>query len=237
VTTIADNRFTNPLYTSAEAARLVGVPPTTFATWSKGYVRRARGSRVAKGAVVTSISAAPSQPSIPFVGLAEGIVLAAVRKSGVPMQRVRPALDALARELGIAHALASRQLYVDGAEILFDYSTGSRRSGAAEARELVVVRNNQRVFTDVVDHYLRRIEYAADGYAALVHPPVYARADVVCDPQRSFGRPIFVRGGARVDDMLDRFHAGESLADLSDDLGVPVSDIEDALRVASRWAA
>lgn len=30
------------------------------------------------------------EPSIPFVGLSEALVLAAVRKSGVPMQRIRP---------------------------------------------------------------------------------------------------------------------------------------------------
>ena len=76
-----------------------------------------------------------------------------------------------------------------------------------------------------------------DGYAKIVHPPVYASAGVVCDPDRSFGRAIFVRGAVRVDDVLDRFQAGESLTELSDDFGVPISDIEDALRVASRWAA
>lgn len=41
------------------------------------------------------------------------------------MQRVRPAVDALARELGLEHALAGRRLYTDGAEVLYDYATGT----------------------------------------------------------------------------------------------------------------
>lgn len=60
----------------------------------------------------------PGAPVIPFVGLAESLVLAAIRRSGVPMQRVRPALEALSEGLGLDHALASKKLYSDGAELL-----------------------------------------------------------------------------------------------------------------------
>ena len=37
--------------------------------------------------------------------------------------------------------------------------------------------------------------------------------------------------------VIDRFQAGESLPDLAADFGVPIEDLEDALRVASRRAA
>lgn len=48
-TTTDQTRFELPLYTVAEAARIVDVPPSTLATWAKGYVRvPMRGSRVAK---------------------------------------------------------------------------------------------------------------------------------------------------------------------------------------------
>ena len=229
-------RFDVPLYTVAEAARTVGVPATTFATWAKGYVRHPQGRRQVRGlAVVKSIDSGQGEPSIPFVGLAEGLVLAAVRRSGVPMQRVRPALAALEGELGVAHALASRRLYTDGAEVLFDY--GQLHAERSEIiGQLVVVRNGQRVFTEVIADYLRRIEYSDDGYASLIRLPAYA-GEVICDPTRSYGRPIFVRGGAKVDDVLSRFQAGESLDELRAEFGVTEADLEDALRVASRRAA
>jgi uncharacterized protein (DUF433 family) len=229
-----------PLYTVAEAARIVDVPPSTLATWAKGYVRRPRGRAEVTGApVVTFVPPDRSgDPSIPFVGLAETLVLAAVRRSGVPMQRVRPALLTLQDELGLEHALASKKLYTDGAELLFDY--GESRRDTPEGRlvlNLVVVRSGQRVFVEVIEAYLRRIDYAPDGYPRLIHVPAYEHADVVVDPMRAFGAPVFERGGARVEDVLGRFWAGESLDELSDEFGVPAEQLEDVVRVASRRAA
>ena len=57
------------------------------------------------------------------------------------------------------------------------------------------------------------------------------------DPTRSFGAPIFERGGVRVADVLERFWAGDTLSDLVDEFGVPADQLEDVLRVASRRAA
>ena len=143
------------------------------------------------------------------------MVLAAVRRSGVPMQRIRPALKSLEQEIGLRHALASRRLYTDGAELLYDYA--ERQFGSEESAlvmQLVVVRSGQGVFKEAVMEYLRRIEYASDGYAARISVPAYTRAEVVADPEMSFGSPVFVRGGCRVDDVLHRFWAGESIKDL-----------------------
>lgn len=154
------------------------------------------------------------------------------------MQRIRPALIELQRELGLEHALASHKLYTDGAELLYDYAESRPNSPDGRlARELVVVRSRQHVFAEVVDAYLRRIEYGDDGYASLIHVPAYDEAEVVVDPARAFGAQIFERGGSRVDDVLDRFWAGESLEELSVEFGVPTDQLEDVLRVASRRAA
>src|SRR6202022_2040716 len=122
---------------------------------------------------------------------------------GVPMQRIRPALVRLEEQIGLAHALASKKLFTDGVEILYDYGErGDDPAAAKAARELVVVRNNQRVFNEVVEDYLRRIDFAADGYAQVIHLPAYEKADVVVDPSRGFGQPIFARGGVRLEDAL-----------------------------------
>lgn len=233
-------RFETPLYTVAEAARIVDVPPTTLATWAKGYTRSFPGRRDVTGAPVISYvqPANRQQPTIPFVGLAEALVLAAFRRSGVSMQRIRPAVNELEREIGVAHALASRKLYTDGAELMFDFAEQHPGSDAGDsAMDLVVLRNGQRVFADVVSEYLRRIQYAGDGYPELIRVPAYGDADVVVDPRRSFGSPIFERGGSRVDDVLDRFRAGDSIVDLSEEFGAPVAQVEDVLRAASRRAA
>jgi len=84
-----DSRFDTPLYTLAEAARALDVSPSTLATWAKGYVRRRPGKAAVTGMPILTTVAEPSHrgPIIPFVGLAEGMVLAAVpavRAAGVP---------------------------------------------------------------------------------------------------------------------------------------------------------
>jgi uncharacterized protein (DUF433 family) len=233
-----DVRFDVPLYTLAEAARVLDVPPSTIATWAKGYVRRPPGRRVVRARpVITAIDAPAGQPAVPFVGLAESMILAAVRRSGVPLQRIRPAIATLKKDIGLQHALASKALYTDGAELLFDYAQHAMSESAAAALELVVVRSGQRVFTDIVQSYLKRITYGRDGYARMLWLPAYERAEVLADPTRSFGQPIFAHGGVRVSDVLERFWAGDDIETLSEEFGVPVADIEDVLRAASRSAA
>lgn len=233
-------RFETPLYTVADAARIVGVHPSTLSTWAKGYVRHFPGRPDVHGGPVITFEPPNShgEPSIPFIGLAEALVLAAVRRSGVPMQRIRPALVQLQKEIGVEHALASRKLFTDGAELLFDY--GEREHDTIEGRsaqDLVVIRNGQRVFVDVISEYLQRIQYGSDGYPELIRVPTYRHAHVVVDPRRAFGAPIFERGGARIEDVLERFWADESMDELAEEFGVPADELEDVLRVASRRAA
>lgn len=219
----ADDRFTVPLYTVIEAAANLGVPRQTFSRWARGYERP----------VVTALPGRPGAAVVPFVGLAEGMVVAAIRRAGVPLQRIRPALAVLERELGVEHALASKRLYTDGAEVLYDVAGRSRDEDVREGvRELVVLRSNQRVFTEVVRSYLKRITYAGDGWAARVRLPGFPVANVVADVRVNFGQPYFVHGGVRVEDVLDRWYAGESWDDLAADFGVPAREIEDAARVS-----
>jgi uncharacterized protein (DUF433 family) len=234
------DRFDAPLYTVVEAARYLDVPASTFTTWTQGYRRRSDGRRDVTGAaVLTALPRTGARgPVIPFVGLAEGLVLAAMRRSGVPLQRIRPALARLEHELGLRHALASRRLYTDGAEVLYDYSEhGDDPTAARAARELVVVRNNQQVFNEVVAAYLQRLVFGDDDYVTLIHLPVYGVADVVVDPTRGFGQPIFARGGGRIEDALALFRAGEPLDVVADEFGVPREQLEDAVRIATRVAA
>jgi uncharacterized protein (DUF433 family) len=239
VRTVSDIRFVQPLYTVAEAARIVDVPTSTFTRWVRGYERRPPGRAVVIGApLLETLPAQPGSPSLPFIAVAEAMVLAAIRRQGVPMQRIRPALDVLRRQLGLEHALATQRLYTEGAEVLLDYADHAGQTDAAEAvRELVVVRSGQRVFTEVVEGYLRRISFAADGWAERLSPPRYREGEVIVDPRFSFGQPTFLRGRARVSDVLERFWAGEDLSAVAAEFGVPVAHVEDVVRVASRAAA
>ncbi len=226
-------RFDTPLYTGAEAARFLGVPPTTLATWAHGYERQSPGRPLVKAGPIISASRTPARhPEIPFVGLVEAMVAAAFRRAGVSMQHIRRAVAVLQQEIGIEHALASRRLFTDGASILFDYA-----STQADGEDLTVVVSGQRVFPDVVRGYLERISYSDDDWADRLALPITQRRVVECDPHRGFGRPLFIVGGAPMDDVLDRFRAGEPLKDLAKDFDLRPEDLEDVVRASLPHAA
>ena len=143
-------------------------------------------------------------------------------------------MEVLAKEIGVEHALASERLYTDGAEVLFDYAN---KHGERELEDLTVVRTQQRQFSAVVKGYLKRIRYGGDGWADSVQLPTYANAEVIVDPRVAFGLPLVVHGGARVEDLVDRFEAGDSFKAIAADFGVPPAEVEDVIRVATRAAA
>ena len=225
-------RFDKPLYTVTEAASYVGVPRSTFETWVRGYLRRPQGRRPVQGeALLTSV---PGHTlSIPFVGLAEGMVLAVFRETGIPLQRIRPALERLRAEHDLEHALASEHLYSDGAEVLYDYA---RKQGDKQLRLLTVVRSGQRVFHEVIERYLTRITYEG-GWAARLLLPITEEPLLLADPERAFGQPVFVHGGARLADVRDRIKAGEDEKAVARDYGVPFEDLRAALAPPAPAAA
>lgn len=213
------DRFVDPLYTRAEAARFLGVAKSTFDRWATEtpFVTSVGGGRAA---------------SVPFIGLAEAYTLHAFRTRGVPLQRIRPALDQLDREFGLAHALASERLYTDGAEVLFEY----RKDLGDVVGDLVVVRQNQPVFRDVISDYLHKVVFN-DGYALRLPLVGYEGAELFVDPRRSFGQPVFARGGARLADVLDLFRSGEPLDVVAQEYGIPGSQLEAAVRASLPAAA
>ena len=99
------------------------------------------------------------------------------------------------------------------------------------------MRNNGRVFAEVVDSYLRRVDFAADGYAQVIHLPQYRVAEVTVDPDHAFGRPRFAGGGAGLADVIDLFRAGEPVDAVAGEFGLSRAEVEDAIRVSTRAAA
>ena len=232
----ADDRFVVPLYTNAEASRFLNVPPTTLSTWWRGHERRPEGRKPVKAPPIITGRAAAEHglPVLPFIGLAEAQVVAAFRREGVSLQHLRNAVRVLKKEIGLEYALASRQLFTDGASVLYDYAD---RQADEELARLTEIVSRQQVFSEVVQEYLTRITYGDDGWAVRLVSPATERQVVSASPDRGFGRASFIRGGAPVEAVLDRWRGGDPVAEVADDFGVPLEDVEDALRAAYPLAA
>ncbi|WP_261563030.1 hypothetical protein, partial [Frankia tisae] len=127
---VLDARFTHAVYTRAQTARHVGLDPDDLhraAMWTVGQVRigkRIGTMRNNPPPIVTSIRRpAPPEPRIPFIGLAEAVVYAAVRQgTSLPQILARSALSIVRKSLGGTHPLASRAFVTDALAVLRNYA-------------------------------------------------------------------------------------------------------------------
>ncbi|MBA2556391.1 MAG: DUF433 domain-containing protein [Chloroflexi bacterium] len=228
---------TTPLYTTAQAARYLGVPPSTLGTWAHGYERilkdrSGKERRVTGEPIITAQPPRRGQPSIPFFGLAEAFVLVAFRRAGVSLQHIRRCIPILQKLVGLEHALASERLYTDGQRILYDFA--QRVDDPAARRELeglTVVVGGQRVIAEAVRDYLQRITYADDGLAVELVLP-YAERDLLrVRPDQAGGQPLFLHGRAPLEHVLGRWKAGDRIKEIAKDFGLSADDVEDAIRL------
>ncbi|MEU7999856.1 DUF433 domain-containing protein [Catellatospora sp. NPDC049111] len=226
ITATLDRHLTTAIYSFAEGARMLGMPPATLHNWATGYLlKRADAPPAVAYPLVTSSAKRPgSRAVLPFVGLAEAYALLAFREAGVPVLRIRPAVKWLDEHLGLPQALASERLMTDGAEVLYDFAHHGDDDDAREAIEgLVVIRSGQQVFRPVVEQFLKRVTYR-NGWISAIRLPGY-EADVIADPLLNGGQPTLRRRGVRVADVLGRVRAGECPADVADDYGLDPADV------------
>ncbi|WP_441898986.1 DUF433 domain-containing protein [Microbacterium sp.] len=222
-TSMGDAAHTTPIYSLTEAAQIIRAPATSFARWAHGHNFRQRreGEWGWSEPILTGVKTGRGF-TVPFNALAEGYIVESFRRAGLPMARIRPAIEVLRNELGLENALLSEKLKTDGAEILIENGEN----------ELVVVRNHQGVFRDVVEQYLQSISYR-DGFVEFVHLPAYERTDVVVDPLRNSGQPTIARLGVRVEDVVSRVRAGEPMTEVAEDFGLEDLELRSLLLQAA----
>lgn len=214
-----------PLYRQSEAAAILGLPQSTFNHWATGYTTIS-GNRMA--AFIT-LDRPGRGYTVPFVGLAEAWIVRAFTRAGVPVARIRPALEQLRSQIGLEHALASDRLKTDGAEILWDLR---QKDQSFDDNRLVVVRNGQATFGEVVREHLKLVDYR-DGFIAQLRVPRADGTNLTIDPQINFGQPTLTEYGIRIDDVLDRIAAGETIEDVASDFDLPPATVSNLALAAA----
>lgn len=207
-----DSVLLDPLFTQGEAASLLQTPQSTFNRWVHGYTSSA-GNRQDPFVSTTGVGRGVT---VPFVGLAEAWVVRAFRTAGVSLPRIRSAVEKLRTDIGIEHALASERLKTDGAEILWDLQLSER----SDDNRLVVVRNGDAVFGEVVREHLTRVTYR-DGFAGALALKRADGIDMTVDPRISYGQPVLADYGVRVADVIARIESGESIDAIAFDWDIP----------------
>ena len=192
-----------PLYGFAQVDDLLGLRSGTARRWIDGYERSARS-------YPPVIRPEPSgAEAVTWGEFVETSLLARYRGAGVPMQRLRPVVQMLREQLGVAYPLAHARPWVAERELVVDVQ---RIVELEPALFLVVVpRTGQLAIAPRADDFVARVEWE-DDIAGVYR--IYSRSSpVMVDPLRSFGAPTV--SGIRTDVLAELVEAGEPRDDVA----------------------
>lgn len=214
-----------PAYTYVEAAHYLRIPVSTLRAWARGQ-SSPRGEAYAFRPVLRLAS---EQTQLSFFNMVEAFVIDGLRrKHSFSLQRLRPAIDYLEKvsPSGTEHPLAQVDLAVFENDLFVEHL----------GELLNLTRGGQVAMRDVLVRYLQRVDRNPDTGVERLYPFV-RRAEsleepriVVIDPRVSFGRPVIRGTGIPTAVVAERFLAGETLRDLSEDYGRDEAEIEEAIR-------
>lgn len=219
----ADPRET-PTYGIPEAAHYLRLPVATLRSWVLGRDYKTEDG-VKRFAPLISI-ADPKQKLLSFFNLAEAHVLSALRRHhNVGMDKIRAALDFVAKRLRCTRPLTSRKFETDGVGIFIN-EFGKLIDASA---------HGQMAMREILQQHLTRLE--REG-AEVVRLYPFTRPNmtsddprsIYIDPRISFGRLVLARIGIPTAALNERFAAGESVEHLAADYGCERDDVEEAIR-------
>ncbi len=175
----------NGIYTIAEAARLIRVPPRRIRRWVLGY-EYLRGGKQVRSPEVVSLDYDQIEESVAlsFRDMIELRFVDAFRRRGVSWHAIRLASRRATELLATDHPFSTRAFRTDGKTILTEL--------VAEERDpdLLDLVKNQYALRRILSRYLYQgIEFSPEDRAERWWP-LGRKRRVVVDPRRKFGKPI-----------------------------------------------
>lgn len=186
-----------PLYGFSEVDDLLDLAGGTARRWIDGYERHGRPYPPVIRAKTTG------SESVTWGEFVETGLLAQYRDVGVPMQRLRPVVQALRKELGVPYPLAHARPLVLARELVIRVQEDV---GLEDELQIAYApRTGQYLLTPRAAAFVDRIEWADDVAGAIRAAP---DSPVTFDPLRSFGSPTV--DGIRTDIIAELARSGES---------------------------
>jgi uncharacterized protein (DUF433 family) len=213
-----------PTYGLAQVDQLLGLPGGTARRWIDGYQRA--GKRYPP--VVRESSTGDEIAT--WGEFVETRLLSEYRDAGVPLLRMRPAVEALRQELKVQYPLASARTWLraEGRELV---RVVQEKVKLDSHLALVVVDSGQVLcWSAEADSFRSAIDWTGKGDDAEPRRlrPIAGIADVVVDPLRGFGEPV-VRG-VRTEIIVELAKAGESQDAIAATYELERSVVEAAVR-------
>jgi len=213
-----------PLYSLAEAAHHLHVPPVTLRQWVAGRDYGVSGGVGHSAPLIHRPN--PKDGRLSFNNLVEAHVLRALRvRHHVSMQHLRRALDYAQSECRIGRLLIRSELMAAAGELfLHEYGRLLNLGRAGQlAMEMILEKYLERVIRDTVDELPIRL---------YPFPAVEVESDrriVTIDPGLSYGRPAIARKGISTAILNERVNAGEDVKDLAYYYDLSEEEVREAL--------
>jgi uncharacterized protein (DUF433 family) len=210
-----------PVYELAEVDSLLTLRPGTARRWVDGYERR---NKIYPPVVRIEPT---GEQTVTWGEFVETRFLAEYRNKGVPMIRMRPAIERLRERFNTKYPLATAKPFAAGRELVLEIQNEVGLDPALRVIELA--RNGQLELTDPAELFWRSVDFDDDeeGIALRLHPLATNRV-VVLDPLRQFGRPVVRSVPTEV--IAEQFDAGDSVDLIARLYELPPGDVEAALR-------
>ncbi|WP_426748617.1 DUF433 domain-containing protein [Myxococcus faecalis] len=218
-------RFNVGVYSLKEAARLVRMKSDRVKRLVKGYeFRGRRGQRSSSPPLFRGqFEEIDGTINLSFPDLIELLFVRDFREHGVSMPVIRRAAEVAAEMYGgVDHPFCFRKFSTDGKRI---FTTAADAEGDEHMVDLV---RRQHVFAQVMDPFLKQLEYSEAGQL-LRWFPLGKDKRVVLDPRLSFGAPIVAKFGVPTSVLYAAHRAGESEENIAAWYDVPVAAIQDAI--------
>lgn len=211
------------IYTVADAARLLRRPPSTIRRWLDGYSYELSSGSTRRAAALVRRSG-----EVTFLDLAELLVIGALRDDlHLTMKSVRRAAEFLAEKYSdLVHPLASQRLETDGRDLYLRLTDPS-----SEAEDVVnLSKKGQGAFKEVVERYLRQLDFDEDSTLAERWWPMGRSSPVVVDPRIAFGSPHIAGTGIQTRVLWGAVRAGDDPSDVAAWFGVDEKQVRAATR-------
>lgn len=226
--------FDIPAYPASEAARILNLSVNTVRAWCFGQnYRSATGASKRFQPVIRP--ADEKKRLLSFVNLCELHVLATIRRHHrVALPKIRESMRYVRQRLGSDAPLIDSEFLTNGIDLFVEHAS----------QLLNVSQQGQRAMRGDFELALARIERDRSGAPIRLFPFSRSSASatdqpktIVIDPCLSFGRPVISSAAIPTEIIVDRFRAGDSVAEMAKDYGVDEKEIEEALRFEQRRAA
>jgi uncharacterized protein (DUF433 family) len=221
-----------PAYSVIEAAGFLRLPPTTLHHWVHGQDYRTRDGKRRAKPVIRIPTGRP--PTLTFWNLAEAHVLAGIRREhGVSLQSTRKALDYVGRELGHDHALIRQDFLTDGINLFVERLEKLADEDAGVRSLINASAHGQLAARQLLEGALARVSRDTKGLIERIYPWVKKLDEprrVEIDPRRAFGRPVVVGTRVPVEDLAERFAAGDRQEDIAREFRLDPGLVEGVLQ-------